>query len=60
MLKAGVYSSLDSSITTDSDADNKNKSKLFVENIENILSADHSESRFGGIANTTFNQMPIS
>jgi len=60
MLKAGVYSSLDSSITTDSDADNKNKSKLFVENIENILSAHYSEPRFGGIANATFNQMPIS
>ena len=60
MLKAGVYSSPGSSITTDSDADNKNKSKLFVENIENILSAHHSESRFGGIFDTTFNQMPIS
>lgn len=59
MLKAGVYSSLDSSITTDSDTDNKTKSKLFVENIENILSAHYSEPRFGGIGNATFNQMPI-
>ena len=31
-----------------------------VMNIKNILSAQHSKSRFGGIANTTFNQMPIS
>ena len=54
------YLSPDSSITTDSDADNKSKSKLFVENIKNILSAQHSKSRFGGIANATFNQMPIS
>ena len=31
-----------------------------VMNIKNILSAQHSKSRFGGIANTTSNQMPIS
>jgi hypothetical protein len=34
--------------------------KLFVENIDNIPSDHHSESRFEGITDITFNQMPIS
>ncbi|PWU81422.1 MAG: hypothetical protein DLM72_07045 [Candidatus Nitrosopolaris wilkensis] len=46
MLKAGVYTPSTPSASTNEAEDDKAKSKLFVENIENIISSHTSESRF--------------
>ena len=46
MLKAGVYSPSTPSASTNVGEDDKVKSKLFVENIENIISSHTSEFRF--------------
>ena len=56
MLKAGVYSPSTPSASNNVAEDNKSKSKLFVENIENIISSHTSESRLQFLA--TFNQAP--
>ncbi len=55
MLKAGVYPSTQSTSSNVAE-DDKSKSKLFVENIENIISSHTSESRLQFPA--TFNQAP--
>jgi Protein of unknown function (DUF4231) len=46
MLKAGVYSPSTRPASTSVDEDDQAKSRLFVENIENIISSHTSESRF--------------
>jgi len=46
MLKAGVYSPSTPSASTNVAEDDRAKSRLFVENIENIISSHTSESRF--------------
>jgi hypothetical protein len=56
MLKAGVYSPSTPSASNNVAEDNKSKSKLFVENIENIISSHTSESRLQFPA--AFNQAP--
>ncbi|MGB6591315.1 MAG: DUF4231 domain-containing protein [Candidatus Nitrosopolaris sp.] len=56
MLKAGVYSPSTPSASITVAEDDKSKSKLFVENIENIISSHTSEYRFQYPA--TFNQAP--
>jgi hypothetical protein len=56
MLKAGVYSPSIPSASDNVAEDDKSKSKLFVENIENIISSHTSESRLQFPA--AFNQAP--
>ena len=46
MLKAGTYSPAADSTSTNEDENNKSRNKLFVENIENIISSHTTESRF--------------
>lgn len=56
MLKAGIYSPSTPPVSTSVDEDNQAKSRLFVENIENIISNHTSESRFQNPS--TANQIP--
>ena len=46
MLKAGVNTPSTPSASTNVAEDDKAKSRLFVENIESIISSHSSESRF--------------